>query len=75
MKRLFVPLPPPAPTRAQDRLSAMPDWFVNPDEAPPVPDEALGFREESGFRVEGNLCASGDAGRRPAAEVTAGNAR
>ena len=56
MNRLVVPLLAavllPAPLAAQDRLSVMLDWFVNPDHAPLVLAEELGYFAEAGLEVE-----------------------
>ncbi|AWK87038.1 ABC transporter substrate-binding protein [Azospirillum thermophilum] len=40
------------PALAQDKLSVMLDWFVNPDHAPLVVAQELGFFKEAGLEVE-----------------------
>ncbi|MEM1388675.1 MAG: ABC transporter substrate-binding protein [Pseudomonadota bacterium] len=41
-----------APAKAQDRMSLMLDWFVNPDHGPIILAQELGFFEEAGLEVE-----------------------
>ena len=41
-----------APAQAQDRLTLMLDWFVNPDHGPIILAEALGYFAEAGLEVE-----------------------
>jgi ABC-type nitrate/sulfonate/bicarbonate transport system substrate-binding protein len=41
-----------APAFAQDRLTVMLDWFVNPDHGPIILADALGYFEEAGLAVE-----------------------
>ena len=40
------------PVHAQDRLSVMLDWFVNPDHAPIVLAQELGYFADAGLEVE-----------------------
>lgn len=40
------------PAAAQDRLSVMLDWFVNPDHAPIILAEELGYFSDAGLEVE-----------------------
>jgi len=40
------------PAAAQDRLSIMLDWFVNPDHAPIILAQELGYFEQAGLEVE-----------------------
>ncbi len=40
------------PATAQDRLSIMLDWFVNPDHAPIILAQELGYFEQAGLDVE-----------------------
>lgn len=40
------------PAAAQDRLSIMLDWFVNPDHAPIILAQELGYFEQAGLAVE-----------------------
>jgi len=40
------------PAHAQDRLSVMLDWFVNPDHAPIVLAQELGYFDDAGLEVE-----------------------
>lgn len=42
----------PAPAQAQDRLSIMLDWFVNPNHAPIVLAQELGYFAAAGLAVE-----------------------
>jgi putative hydroxymethylpyrimidine transport system substrate-binding protein len=41
-----------SPAAAQDRMTLMLDWFVNPDHGPIVLAEELGYFEEAGLAVE-----------------------
>ncbi|MGR3803685.1 ABC transporter substrate-binding protein [Marinibacterium profundimaris] len=41
-----------APAAAQDEMSVMLDWFVNPDHGPIILAEELGYFEEAGLEVE-----------------------
>jgi putative hydroxymethylpyrimidine transport system substrate-binding protein len=56
MKGILIPLALAAlsaqPVAAQDRLSIMLDWFVNPNHAPIVLADELGFFAEAGLEVE-----------------------
>ena len=40
------------PAAAQDRLSVMLDWFVNPDHAPIILAQELGYFDQAGLAVE-----------------------
>ncbi|PZX45685.1 putative hydroxymethylpyrimidine transport system substrate-binding protein [Roseinatronobacter thiooxidans] len=40
------------PAHAQDRLSVMLDWFVNPDHAPIILAQGLGYFTDAGLEVE-----------------------
>lgn len=40
------------PAAAQDRLSVMLDWFVNPDHGPIILAQELGYFEQAGLEVE-----------------------
>ncbi|WP_209428204.1 ABC transporter substrate-binding protein [Pararhodobacter sp. SW119] len=55
MKHLFTALALCAlalPAQAQDRLSVMLDWFVNPNHAPIVLAQELGYFADAGLEVE-----------------------
>lgn len=41
-----------APASAQDRMTLILDWFVNPDHGPVILAEELGYFEEAGLEVE-----------------------
>ncbi len=41
----------PLPSRAQDKLSVLLEWFVNPDHAPLVAAQELGYFKEQGLDV------------------------
>jgi len=54
-RRLFAALATlalAAPAQAQDRLTLMLDWFVNPDHGPIVLAQELGYFAEAGLEVE-----------------------
>ena len=40
------------PAQAQDKMSVMLDWFVNPDHGPLIIAQELGYFEEAGLEVE-----------------------
>ena len=40
------------PAAAQDRISLMLDWFVNPDHGPIILAQELGYFKEAGLEVE-----------------------
>src|SRR5690554_862407 len=42
----------PLPAAAQDSLSVMLDWFVNPDHAPIILAQELGYFDQAGLAVE-----------------------
>ena len=56
MKRILTPLALTLalalPAHAQDRLTLMLDWFVNPDHGPIVLAEELGYFADAGLEVE-----------------------
>ncbi|MCC5969012.1 MAG: ABC transporter substrate-binding protein [Pararhodobacter sp.] len=56
MKRVITTLAVTAtlalPASAQDRLSVMLDWFVNPDHAPIILAQELGYFDAAGLEVE-----------------------
>ncbi|MBI6629592.1 ABC transporter substrate-binding protein [Pontibaca salina] len=56
MKRLFAPIAAlfltTAPLAAQDKLTVMLDWFVNPGHGPIVLAEELGYFADAGLEVE-----------------------
>ena len=56
MKRILTPLALTlalaAPAQAQDRLTLMLDWFVNPDHGPIMLADELGYFTDAGLEVE-----------------------
>lgn len=56
MKRFFAPIAAllltTCPAVAQDNLTVMLDWFVNPDHGPMVLAEELGYFSDAGLEVE-----------------------
>ena len=61
------------PALAQDRLTLMLDWFVNPDHAPIVIAQERGFFSDAGLEVE--IVAPADPAEEPARPAVAGEPR
>ncbi|MGM0584930.1 MAG: ABC transporter substrate-binding protein [Pseudomonadota bacterium] len=49
---MMLALASAAPAAAQDRLTLVLDWFVNPDHGPIILAQELGYFEEAGLEVE-----------------------
>ena len=55
MKRLtivFLYLIMITPLQAQDKITLLLDWFVNPDHGPIIVGQEKGYFEEAGLKVE-----------------------